>query len=158
VAGLTARAGREFVLDAHGLTSLAAPTAVAVEWLEFIFEEFDGSRLWVPELVVVESTSGTPSDANVNRFLKTLDGPRHPGRFWLAHEREDLTRAGALRHDANAAGYGRISATDALVVAMSERLSMRRGVTILTSDPGDLEALVSQTARPNIAVAAVDRI
>lgn len=157
MAGLTPRAGREFVLDAHGLTRLAAPTAIAVEWLEFIFEEFDGARLWVPELVVVESTSGTPSDANVNRFLKTLDSPRHPGRFWLAHEREDLSRAGALRHGAATRGRSRISVTDALVVAMSERLSMRRGVTILTSDPRDIELLVAHIARSNVAVAPVDR-
>lgn len=157
MAGLTRRAGREFVLDAHGLTTLAAPTALAVTWLTLIFETFENQRLWVPELVVVESTSGGASDANVNRFLKTLDDPRHPGRLWLSHEREDLKRAGALRHGATAAGRNRISATDALIVAMSERLSVRRGVTILTSDAGDIAALVGQTGRSNIAVAPIDR-
>jgi hypothetical protein len=157
VARLRSRAGREFVLDAHGLTTLAAPTVLAAGWLEFIFEDFEDSRLWVPELVVIESTSGGPSDANVNRFLKTLDDPRHPGRSWLSHERQDLSRAAALRHDAVAAGRDRISATDALIVAMSERLSMRRGVTILTSDPGDLSALMAQTGRPNMTIAVVDR-
>jgi hypothetical protein len=40
---------------------------------------------------------------------------------------------------------------------MSERLSRRRGVTILTSDRGDLAALIAQTGRSNMTIAAVDR-
>lgn len=157
MAGLRPLAGREFVLDAHGLTTLATPTAAALELLELIFEDHDGARLWVPELIIVESTTGRSADANVNRFLNSLGDPRHPGRLWLTHERSDLRRAGALRHGALRAGRDRVSAIDALIAAMSERMSLRRGVTILTSDVGDLEALVRQTARPNIAVMSVDR-
>jgi hypothetical protein len=44
-----------------------------------------------------------------------------------------------------------------LVVAMSGRLATRCGVTILTSDLGDLQALVDQTGRSNIAISDVEQ-
>lgn len=157
MAGLRPRTGRDSVLDAHGLTVLAAPTAVAAAWATFIVETSADTRIWVPELVLAEATTGGASDANVNRFVKTLDDPHRPERRWLSHELADLRRAAALRHGAMLFGRARISAIDAIVVAMSERLSLRRGATILTSDRGDLQALVAATARPNIAVVSVDR-
>lgn len=99
------RAARDFVLDAHGLTALAAPSALANEWLEYIFEERPGSEVWVPDLVIVESTTGTPADANVNRFLKTLGSTKEAERHWLSADeasyRRALTAPWPVRHPAS---------------------------------------------------------
>jgi len=151
------RAGRDFVLDAHGLTALAAPSALANEWLEYIFEERPGSEVWVPDLVIVESTTGTPADANVNRFLKTLGSTKESERHWLSADEASYRRAAELRTLALKANDD-IAVTDAVVVAHAEVLSERRGVSILTSDPGDLNLLVHLTNRRNISVIQIDGV
>ena len=51
-----------------------------------------------------------------------------------------------------------IAVTDAVVVAHAEVLSERRGVSILTSDPGDLNLLVHLTNRRNISVIQIDGV
>jgi len=45
-----------------------------------------------------------------------------------------------------------------VVVAHAEVLSERRGVSILTSDPGDLSLLVHLTNRRNISVIQIDGV
>jgi hypothetical protein len=86
--------------------------------------------LWpprVPAVVLVECLQGHAGrDANANRFLKTCEiAEAIP--VGLAR------RAALLRRLAR-----RGSAVDALVVASAEP-----GGTVLTSDPGDLEALAA---------------
>jgi len=94
---------------------------------------FREQDLWpplVPSVVFVECLQGHPGrDALVNRFLKTCD-------IAEALDEPLARRAALLRRQAR-----RGSAVDALVVAFAEP-----GGTVLTADPGDLDAL-AQHAR-----------
>ncbi len=88
--------------------------------------------LWppaVPSVVLVECLQGHGvRDAAENRLLKTCDV--------VATITEGLARrAASLRRRAR-----RGSAVDAVVVAMAEP-----GGTVLTADPGDLQALVAHS-------------
>src|SRR5262245_39607228 len=89
---------------------------------------FREEGLWppvVPAIVLVECLQGHAGrDANENRFLKTCE--------ILETIPESLARRAALLRRLARRG----SAVDALVVASAEP-----GGTVLTSDPGDLEAL-----------------
>jgi hypothetical protein len=121
------------VLDSGGVTRLAerSPQAAA---LILAFREED---LWppvVPSVVLVECLQGHPGrDALANRLLKTCD--------ILEEVAEPLARRAAqLRRLAR-----RGSAVDALVVALAEP-----GGTILTSDPGDLDALAQHAHDVNV--------
>lgn len=86
--------------------------------------------LWpprVPAVVLIECLQGHAGrDANANRFLKTCEIA--PAVL------ESLARRAALLRRLARRG----SAVDALVVASAEP-----GGTVLTSDPGDLEALAA---------------
>ena len=112
------------VLDSGGVTGLAERSQQAAALIVALREQ----DLWpplVPAIVLVECLQGHPGrDAVANRFLKTCDV--------LEHVPEALARRAAwLRRQAR-----RGSAVDALVVAFAEP-----GGTVLTTDPGDLEAL-----------------
>jgi hypothetical protein len=112
------------VLDSGGVTRLAERSQQAAALLQAFREE----NLWpplVPSMVLVECLQGHPGrDALANRLLKTCD--------IVEDVSEPLARRAAfLRRQAR-----RGSAVDALVVALAEP-----GGTVLTSDPGDLEAL-----------------
>jgi hypothetical protein len=155
---LKTRAARDFLLDAHGVTTLASPTSLAIEWLHHIQDAYPGSVLWMPELVLIEAKTGSPADANVNRFIKTLDNPRWPDRRWCAPTRSDFERAAWLRTQTQPFSRAGISATDALLVAIADRMARRRGVSILTSDISDLQLLAEHTGRSNIAVQSLTMI
>jgi len=117
------------VLDSGGVTRLSERSRQAAALILALREQ----DLWppvVPSVVLVECLQGHPGrDALVNRFLKTCD---------IAEEFPEplARRAALLRRQAR-----RGSAVDALVVAFAEP-----GGTVLTSDPGDLNAL-AQYAR-----------
>ncbi|HEX3526114.1 MAG TPA: DNA-binding protein [Thermoanaerobaculia bacterium] len=116
------------VLDSGGVTRLAERSQQTVALILALRDE----DLWppfVPSVVLVECLHGHPGrDALANRFLKTCEIVEEVG--------EPLARrAAALRRLAR-----RGSAVDALVVALAEP-----GGTVLTSDPGDLEALAQYT-------------
>jgi hypothetical protein len=138
-----------------GLTALAAPTSVATAWLDFIAQDFEAAAIWVPDIVLAEVTTQSAADANVNRFLKALADPKKPDRFWIPADSELFRRAGGLRTDTTTASGQKISVPDAVVVASAERLASNRGVTIVTTDPKDLNVLVDCTGARNIAVAPV---
>ena len=112
------------VLDSGGVTRLAERTQQTAS-LILAFREED---LWpplVPSIVLVECLQGHPGrDALANRFLKTCD--------IVEEVSEALARRAALLRRLARRG----SAVDALVVALAEP-----GGTVLTSDPGDLNAL-----------------
>lgn len=117
------------VLDSGGVTRLSERTRHAAALILALREQ----DLWpplVPSVVLVECLQGHAGrDALVHRFLKTCD---------IAEELPEplARRAALLRRQAR-----RGSAVDALVVAFAEP-----GGTVLTSDPGDLDAL-AQYAR-----------
>lgn len=114
------------VLDSGGVTRLAQRSRDSLALLLALREE----GLWpptVPSVVLVECLQGHGSrDANENRFLKTCEiGETVP---------EALARRAALLRRLARRG----SAIDAIVVAIAEP-----GGTVLTSDPGNLEALAA---------------
>ena len=121
------------VLDSGGLSRLAERSTAGLA----LFNEIRNTGLWppiVPTAVLVESLRGDPgSDAPTNRLLKTCD------IVDVVSERL-ARRAAALRTQAD-----RGSAVDALVVATAEP-----GGTILTSEPGDLEALAAHARNVRI--------
>jgi hypothetical protein len=122
------------VLDSGGVTWLAERSPQAAGLILTLREE----DLWpplVPSVVLVECLQGHPGrDALANRFLKTCD--------ILEEVVEPLARRAAqLRRLAR-----RGSAVDALVVAVAEP-----GGTILTSDPGDLNALAQHAHDVRVA-------
>ena len=114
------------ILDSGGVSRLAERSRETLALIGALREE----GLWpprVPSIVLVECLQGHAGrDANENRLLKTCEiATALP---------ESLARRGALlRRQAR-----RGSAVDALVVASAEA-----GGTVLTSDPGDLEALAA---------------
>ena len=111
------------VLDSGGLSRLAQRDRVTAALLIALRRR----GLWppvVPTVVLVESLTGTPRDANTNRFLKACDVREGVSE----HE---ARRAAALRTQARSG-----SAVDALVIAIAEP-----GSTVLTADGGDLGAL-----------------
>ncbi len=112
------------VLDSGGVTRLAERSRQAAAMILAFREE----NLWpplVPSVVLVECLHGHPGrDALANSFLKTCDIVEEVG--------EPLARRAALLRRLARRG----SAVDALVIALAEP-----GGTVLTSDPGDLEAL-----------------
>ncbi len=93
--------------------------------------------LWpprVPSLVLVECLQGHAGrDAAANQLLKTCDV--------VENVPEGLARRAALLRRRARRG----SAVDALVVAMAEPDG-----TVLTTDPGDLEALAAHAQRVSI--------
>jgi len=112
-----------FVLDSGGLTRLARRDRTTAALLIALRRR----GLWppvVPTVVLVESLTGTPGDANTNRFLKACDIRPDISEY-------EARRAAALRTQARKG-----SAVDALVVAIAEP-----GSTVLTSDPDDLGTL-----------------
>ena len=121
------------VLDSGGVTHLAERSRQAMALILALRRE----GLWpplVPSVVLVECLQGHAGrDAGANRFLKTCDVATGVS--------ESLARRAAqLRRLAR-----RGSAVDAVVVALAEP-----GGTVITSDPGDLEALAEHSFRVSI--------
>jgi hypothetical protein len=121
------------VLDSSAVTRLADRSRSAAALILALQAE----GLWpplIPSVVLVECLEGHAGrDAAENRFLKTCD--------IVENMSEALARRAAfLRRHAR-----RGSAVDALVVAAAEP-----GGTILTSDPGDVEALATHAQRVRV--------
>ncbi len=114
------------VLDSGAVSRLAQRSRSSVALIIALREE----GLWppaVPSIVLVECLRGHGTrDAAENRFLKTCDVVE-------ALPEALARRAAWLRSRAR-----RGSAVDALVVAMAEPAG-----TVLTTDPGDLQALAA---------------
>ena len=110
--------------------------------------------------VITEIRTGSPRyDTSVDLVISGITDPTNPEAPWLDLTVTNTNRAGVLRTlGMNARVTGaktRISAVDAQVVAIAEERSIRSAVTILTSDPSDIQLLVELTGAPNIAVQAV---
>jgi len=112
------------ILDSGGVSRLAERSRDSLA----LILALRGQGLWppkVPSVVLDECLQGHAGrDANENRFLKTCE-------IAQGIPESVARRAAVLRRLAR-----RGSAVDALVVAVAEP-----GGTVLTSDPGDLEAL-----------------
>ena len=116
------------VLDAHGLTVLAARRA----YLEELRRRGEWPAI-VPSVVLTEAlTSDHRRDYHGNRLLRTCD---------VRAVDEVVSRAAAALRSAVGA-HRPPSAVDAIVVAMADDAG---GATVLSSDPGDLRALAGHT-------------
>ncbi|MHB8293870.1 MAG: PIN domain-containing protein [Acidimicrobiales bacterium] len=124
------------VLDAHGLTTLAAKRAY--------LEELRRRGEWpavVPTVVLTEALTGDHRrDYHENRLLRACD---------VRPVDELVARAAAVLR-ARVPGR-RPSAVDAIVVAVADDTG---GATVVSSDPGDLRAL-ARHAMHQVAVSPV---
>lgn len=130
------------VLDSGGLSALTGRAHQAREWLRWIVTH--GGDVVVPTPVLVECVTGNAGrDAEVNRVLGVLG--RTGG---VLRPTDDATArvAGALRFAARSD-----DGIDAIVAA--EAAAGARPTVLLTSDPGDLTALVG-----NVRTVAVRRV
>lgn len=125
------------VLDSGALSRLAAD--------QTLLRELVARGLWpaqVPAVVLTESLTGDHRrDFFANRLL----------RLCKVRDVDELQARDAARMRTATGRGGSISAVDAIVVAQA---SGRRASTVLTSDPGDVEALAAHASVP-VAVVAV---
>ena len=117
------------VLDAHGLTTLAARRA----YLEELRRRGEWPAI-VPSIVLTEALTGDHRrDYHENRLLRTCD----------VRSVDEVVARGAAALRTRVGGRRPPSAVDAIVVATADAAG---GATILSSDPGDLRALASHAA------------
>lgn len=146
---MTSRPRRDFLLDSGGVSALAADRDLLAAYLELLRMRFDGALL-VPVPVLTEVRSGhRRSDVLVDRLIKAIGAE---GEIYAPLTVTSAIRAGVLRAEASHNTSRDISTTDAQVVGIAEELSYKRAVTIITSDPHDINLLVGLTRRANIAV------
>jgi len=119
------------VLDSGGLTALAAGRALLAELAD--------RGLWpaeVPTVTLIESLTGDHRrDVLVNRLL----------RLCIVCDLDESVAREAARLRAATGRAGDISAADAAVVAHA---SGRPDPVVITSDPGDITALVTHATAP----------
>lgn len=119
------------VLDAEGVSKAAANDRSVQAWLERA-RDLDADVV-VSAVTLAEVVRGTSRDAGCNRLVKAAD-------VWPADE-PLARRAGRLLGAANSA-----ATIDAVVAATALAARERNGgadCVVLTSDPGDLSALLS---------------
>lgn len=125
------------VLDSGALSRLAAD--------QTSLRELVARGLWpaqVPVVVLAESLTGDHRrDFFTNRLL----------RLCKIRDVDELQARDAARMRTASGRAGTISAVDAIVVAQA---SGRRASTVITSDPGDIEALAAHASVP-VSVVAV---
>lgn len=114
------------VLDAHGLTALAAQRA----YLEELRRRGEWPAI-IPSVVLTEALTGDHRrDYHENRLLRTCD----------VRSVDEVTARAASALRTRLSGRRPPSAVDAIVVAMADAAG---DATVLSSDPGDLRALAS---------------
>ncbi len=125
-AGLTNEAPQRMtiVLDAHGLSALAAKRA----YLEELRRRGEWPAI-VPSVVLTEAlTADHRRDFHEHRLLRTCD----------VRSVDEVTARAAAGLRTRVRGRRPPSAIDAIVVAIADAAG---GATVLSSDPGDLRAL-----------------
>lgn len=128
------------VIDSGGLTQLAARNAEARAALDLTSRA--GAPALLPTIVLAESTRGDATDAQVNQIAKGLT---------LVPVDEEIARLAArLKSRAGLAGVQHT--IDAIVVATT---AVAGGGAILTTDPGDIQALASVIHHVRIRAIAV---
>jgi rRNA maturation endonuclease Nob1 len=153
-------ARRDFVLDTGAILYFARDLTELAQWLTQIAALYTDPAVVIPVPVMTEIRTGSPrSDTNLDRVIAALTNRDDPDAHWLGLTVANSNRAGVLRTlGMNARVTGaktRISPVDAQVVAIAEERSANNAVTILTSDPEDIQLLVDLTGAPNIGVQAV---
>jgi hypothetical protein len=140
---------RDFLLDSGAVSALAADPNRLADYLELFEHDLNGSLL-IPVPVLTEIRTGNPrQDTLVDRLINTIRGDHD---VYLPLTVKAASRAGVLRTEALPLSKRDVSTTDAQIVGMAEERSDLCAITILTSDPQDINLLVGLTRRTNIAV------
>ncbi|MFI4992790.1 MAG: type II toxin-antitoxin system VapC family toxin [Solirubrobacterales bacterium] len=140
---------RDFLLDSGAVSALASDRDLLDAYVDLFEHTFDGSLL-IPIPVLTEVRTGNPRyDTPVDRLVNTIRGEDD---VYLPLTVEAASRAGVLRTQALQSTKRNISAIDAQIVGMAEERSGICAMTILTTDPDDINLLVGLTRRTNIAV------
>jgi hypothetical protein len=142
---------RDFLLDTGAVFSLSSNPNLLIDYIDLL-ERFDGSFL-IPLVVLGEVITGEPSrDVPIHRLLDVVTGGEDG---YVPLTDEIANRAGALLYQVRQSS-GPVAPLDApidgMVVATAEDLSADSAVTILTTDPEEIGALVGVTGRTSIAV------
>ena len=144
MAGRRVAAGGTLVLDAEGLSKLAAGDARTRGYLDSAVAR--GARIVISAITLTEALRGGPRDTAVHRVLARITVV--PVTAAIAR------RAGELLGTTGLSGHRR--AVDAVVAATA--LGTERPVVLLTSDPDDLNKLVEEPHRPKAERIAVVRV
>lgn len=144
MAGQRIAAGGTLVLDAEGLSKLAAGDARIRGYLDSAIAR--GARIAISAITLTETLRGGPRDAAVHRVLARI--------IVVPVTATTARRAGELLGTTGLSGHR--CAIDAVVAATA--LGMERPVVLLTSDPGDLNKLVEEPDRPSAQRIAVVRV
>jgi predicted nucleic acid-binding protein len=137
-------AGGTLVLDAEGLTKLAAGDARVRGYLDSARAR--GARVAVSAVTLTEALRGGPRDAAVHRVLARITIV--PVTAAIAR------RAGELLGTTGLSGHR--CAIDAVVAATA--LDLERPVVLLSSDPDDMNRLVEEPERPKAQRVLVVRV
>ncbi len=140
---------RDILLDSGAVSTLAGDDKLLDGYTHALETDFVGS-LHIPSPVQTEIHTGKPQyDALVDRMVNRISRPGV--EVYIPTSIETDRRAGELRHQARQI-HDDISGVDAQIVAIAERRSRLCAVTILTTDPDHIKALVAATGRHNIDV------
>lgn len=140
---------RDFLLDSGAVTSLAGDDKQLFAYRRLLRATLAGS-LHIPSPVLSEIHTGKAKyDALVDRMVNRISRPDI--EVYIPSSVETDKRAGELRHQARKV-HDDITGVDAQIVAIAERHSQRSAITILTTDPDHIKALVAATGRKNIDV------
>lgn len=134
MAGRRIAVGGTFVLDAEGLSKLAAGDARTRAYLESARSR--GAKVAVSAITLTEVLRGGPRDASAHRVLSRITVV--PVTAQIAR------RAGELLGSTGLAGHR--CAIDAVVAATAFQLE--RPIVLLTSDLDDMNRLVEEPERP----------
>jgi predicted nucleic acid-binding protein len=137
-------AGGTLVLDAEGLSKLAAGDACVRGYLDSARAR--GARVAVSAVTLTEALRGGPRDTSVHRVL---------ARITVVPVTVAIGRlAGELLGNTGLSGHR--CAIDAIVAAAA--LGQERPVVLLTSEPDDMNRLVEEPERPKAQRVVVVRV
>jgi predicted nucleic acid-binding protein len=134
-------AGGALVLDAEGLSKLAAGNARTRAYLDVARAR--GARVVVSAITLTEALRGGPRDAAAHRVLSRITVA--PVTAAIGRSAGELLGATGLS--------GHRCAIDAVIAVTA--LEMERPVVLLTSDPDDMNKLVEEPDRPKAQRIAV---
>lgn len=137
-------AGGSLVLDAEGLSKLARGDARVRGYLDSARAR--GAKVAVSAVTLTEALRGDPRDAAVHRVLARI--------IIVPVTAAIARRAGELLGTAGLSGHR--CAIDA--VAAATALDLERPVVLLSSDPGDMNRLIEEPARPKSQRVVVVRV
>jgi hypothetical protein len=141
---------RDFLLDTGAVFSLSSDPNLFIDYIDLL-ERFDGSFL-IPLVVLGEVIAGEPSDAPILRLLDVVTGGEDG---YVPLTNEIANRGGALVYQvrqSNAPIDPIDAPIDGMIVATAEDVSADSAVTLLTTDPEEIGAMVGVTGRTNIVV------